>query len=173
MTLKINRAPLLSNIKLCATFHCHMWIQTGVTVWKLLNRVMTSVTLTSELDLLRVHDSHLPLVITPENFRMIWWQEHCQQGKSEGFNSCEWPSNLAQIWSKSSIFQPVWPWNLMDDHEKWQGTSSILHQALCIISNPLVNWNRSYRPGTLNLGIKRRLFCPMWPWNLTDDLEKR
>ena len=23
--------------------------------------------------------------------------------------------NLAQIWSKSSIFQPVWPWNLMDD----------------------------------------------------------
>ena len=22
---------------------------------------------------------------------------------------------LAQIWSRSSIFQPVWPWNLMDD----------------------------------------------------------
>ena len=38
-----------------------------------------------------------------------------QQGKSEGFDSCDRPSNLAQIWSKSSIFQPVWPWNLMDD----------------------------------------------------------
>ena len=38
-----------------------------------------------------------------------------QQGKSEGFDSCDRPSNLAQIWSKSSIFQPVWPWNSMDD----------------------------------------------------------
>ena len=34
MTLKNNRAPLLSNIKLCASFHHHMWIQTGVTVRK-------------------------------------------------------------------------------------------------------------------------------------------
>ena len=34
MTLKNNRAPLLSNIKLCASFHRHMWIQTGVTVRK-------------------------------------------------------------------------------------------------------------------------------------------
>ena len=38
-----------------------------------------------------------------------------EQGKSEGFGSCDRPSNLAQIWSKSSIFQPVWPWNLMND----------------------------------------------------------
>ena len=37
------------------------------------------------------------------------------QGKSEGFDSCDWPSNLAQIEFKLSIFQPVWPWNLMDD----------------------------------------------------------
>ena len=37
-----------------------------------------------------------------------------KQGKSEGFDSCYWPSNLAQIWSKSSIFCPLWPWNLMD-----------------------------------------------------------
>ena len=38
-----------------------------------------------------------------------------KQGKSEGFDSCDWPSNLTQIGFKSSIFQPVWPWNLMDD----------------------------------------------------------
>ena len=41
MTLKINRASLLSNI----TFHHHMWIQTGVMVWKRLNWVLTSVNL--------------------------------------------------------------------------------------------------------------------------------
>ena len=34
MTLKNNRASLLSNIKLYVSFHHHMWIQTGVTVRK-------------------------------------------------------------------------------------------------------------------------------------------
>ena len=41
-----------------------------------------------------------------------------KQGKSEGFDSCDRPSNLTQIGFKSSIFQPVWPWNLMDDPKK-------------------------------------------------------
>ena len=41
-----------------------------------------------------------------------------QQGKTEGFDSCDWPSNLTQIGFKSSIFQPIWPWNLMDDPKK-------------------------------------------------------
>ena len=34
MTLENNRAPLLCCFKLCATFHSHRWIQTGVTVRK-------------------------------------------------------------------------------------------------------------------------------------------
>ena len=34
MTLKIYRAPLLCCIKLCASFHSHQWIETGVTVQK-------------------------------------------------------------------------------------------------------------------------------------------
>ena len=42
-----------------------------------------------------------------------------EQGKSEGFDNCNWPSNLAQTGFKSLIFQPVWPWNLMDNLEKW------------------------------------------------------
>ena len=46
ITLKNNRAPLLSYIKLYASFHRNMWIQTGVTVRKRINGVMTSVTLT-------------------------------------------------------------------------------------------------------------------------------
>ena len=49
MTLENNRAPLLSNIKLCASFHHHMWIQTGVTVRIRLSWVLTSVTLTFDL----------------------------------------------------------------------------------------------------------------------------
>ena len=49
MTLKIKRAPLLSNIKLFASFHHHIWIQTGVTVRKWLSWVVTSVTFTFDL----------------------------------------------------------------------------------------------------------------------------
>ena len=41
--------PLLSNIKFCESSHCYMWIQNGVTVRKLLNWVLTSVTLTFDL----------------------------------------------------------------------------------------------------------------------------
>ena len=85
MTLKNNRAPLLSNIKLYASFHHHMRIQTGVTVRKLLSWVVTSVTLTFDLwpwpfawTLL------LSLVITPENFMMIRWGEHSQKGVTDG-----------------------------------------------------------------------------------------
>ena len=53
----------------------------------------------------------------------------------------------------------MWPWNLMNDLEK-QVTSSILHQTLCIISNPLVNSNWSYSPEMLNLGKNWRFFVP-------------
>ena len=40
-----------------------------------------------------------------------------QQGKSEGFDSCDRSSNLTQIRFKS-IFLPARPWNLMGDLEK-------------------------------------------------------
>ena len=84
MTLKNNRAPLLSNIKLYASSHHHRWIQTGVTVRKRLSWVVTSVTLT--FDLWPWHfawTSLLSLVITPENFMMIGWWEHSQKGVTD------------------------------------------------------------------------------------------
>ena len=54
-------------------------------------------------------------------FLAVWpWNltDDLQQGKSEGFDSCDRPSNLTQIGFETSIFQPVWPQNLMDDPEK-------------------------------------------------------
>ena len=98
MTLKNNRAPLLSIIKLYASFHHHMWIKTGVTVRKRLSWVLTSVTLTFDFwPWPFAWTSLLSLVIIPENCMMIQWWEHSQQGKSEGFDSCDRPSNLTQI----------------------------------------------------------------------------
>ena len=84
MTLKNNRAPLLSIIKLYASFHHHMWIQTGVTVRKRLSWVVTSVTLTFDLwPWPFAWTSLLSLVITPENFMMIRWWEHSQKGVTD------------------------------------------------------------------------------------------
>ena len=91
-----------------------------------------------------------------------------KQDKSEGFDSCDRPSNL-KLGFKSSIFQPVWPWNLMDDLEKQYGTSSILSQALCIISNPSVSSNWSYSLEMFNWGWNLLYFvlCDLEIWLMT------
>ena len=82
--VKNNRAPLLSIIKLYASFHCHMWIQTGVRVRKRLSWVLTSVTLTFDLwPWPFAWTSLLTMVITPENFMMIRWWEHGEKGVTD------------------------------------------------------------------------------------------
>ena len=79
--LEKNRAPLLSIIKLYASFHHHMWIQTWVTVRKQLSWVVTSVTVTFALwPWPFAWTSLLSLVITAENFMMIQWWEHSHKG---------------------------------------------------------------------------------------------
>ena len=75
----------------------------------------------------------------------------------------------AEFGSKETIFLAVWYWNWTDHLEKKWGTSSMLHQALCIISKPSVNWNLSYCPETLNSGQNRRFFvpCELKIWQMT------
>ena len=108
MTFKNNRAPLLSIIKLYASFHHHMWIQTGVTVRKRLSWVVTSVTLTFDLwPWPFAWTSLLSLVITPENFMMIRWWEHGEKGVTDGQTDrrTDWTSHIA-AWSQLKI--PCW-----------------------------------------------------------------
>ena len=80
MTFKNNRAPILSIIKLYASFQHHMWFQTGVTVQKRLSWVLTSVTLTCDLwPWPLAWTKLLSLVITPGNFMMIRRWGHSQK----------------------------------------------------------------------------------------------
>ena len=77
MTLKNNGAPILCCFQLCAWFHCHMWIQTGVRVRKRQSWVLTFVTLTFDLwPWPFAWTSLLTMVKTPENLMMIRWWEH-------------------------------------------------------------------------------------------------
>ena len=84
MTLKNNRAPLLSNTKLYVSFYHHMLIQTRVIVRKRLSWVVTSVTLTFDLWPWPFAWT-LPssLMITPENFMMIQSWKHSQKGVTD------------------------------------------------------------------------------------------
>ena len=81
----------------------------------------------------------------------------------------ELQSGNAQSGSNLTIFRAVWRWNLTDDLAKQKGTSSMLLQALCIISWPLVNSNFNYSPETPNLGQIRRFLepCDLEIWRMT------
>ena len=99
---------------------------------------------------------------------------HCsydKQDKSEGFDSCNRPGNLTQVWLKSSIFQTVWPWNLMGWPRKIIGhlfytTGSFVHHPKSIGEFKL-----ELQSGNTQFGPKSVI--PVWPCNLTNDLEKQ
>ena len=128
MTLKNNRAPLQCYFKLYASFHSHRWIQAGVTVrkrpiWVKIIDFFSRVTLQFDVwpwktkgQLFYATSSSMHHFIAISQFKL------------------ELQSGNAQFGSKSSIFLAVWPCNLTYDLEKQKGTSSVLLQALCIIS---------------------------------------
>ena len=110
MTLKNNRAPILSNIKLYASFHHQMWIQTGVTVQKRLSWFVTSLTLTFDLwPWAFAWTSLWSLVITPENFMMIRWWEHSQKGVMDGETDRRTENTIHRdAWSQLKKILLVW-----------------------------------------------------------------
>ena len=93
-------------------------------------------------------------------FSAVWpWNlaDDLEQGKSEGFDSCDLPGNLAQILSKSSIFQPVWAWNLM--HDLKQGKSEGFESC----DRPIIR----KRPIWVKIGdvlYRVTLKFDGWPW---------
>ena len=145
---------------------------------------------------------------------MFW--KLIKQGKSEGFDSCDRPSNLAQFWFISSIFSPCdleiwcmtsknnrahllyyiklcvsfqirkrsirveigdflslvtlkfdgWPWKTKG--HLFYTTSSFVHHFKSIGELKLKLQSRNAQ-----FGSKSAIFCPVWPWNLTDTLEKQ
>ena len=65
----------------------------------------------------------------------------------------------------------------MDDIEKQYGTSSIIQQVWCIVSQPSVNSNSSYNPETPNLGQNRWFLVPddleIWQMTLKNNIAPR
>ena len=146
MTFKNNRVPLLSIIKLYASFHHHMWIRTGVTVRKRLSWVVTSVTLTFDLwPWPFAWTSLLSLVITPENFMMIRWWEHSQKGVTDRRTEdgrtdrrTDWTIHRA-AWSQLKINQKNWIKAMVMTITAWKNKSSCLDVLAACSTNSRQN----------------------------------
>ena len=163
MTLKNNRAPLPSVIKLYASFHHHMWIQTGVTAQKRLSWVVTSVTLTFDLwPRPFAWTSLLSLVITPENFMMIRWWKHSQQGVQRTTTplSPKISERIALLWAnrletaRVSHWPITWPIYL-----PCTVTQEQAHHESDIVSNSHLFYSKS-----INLPIPKIWLLKIWPW---------
>ena len=168
MTLKNNRAPLLCYFKLCASFRSHRWFQTWVTVqkrpiWvKIDDFFFSRVTLQFDVwpwktigHLFYATSSFVHHFVAIGDFKL------------------ELQSGNAQFGSNSTIFRAVWPWNLTDDLWETIGhffnaTSSFVHHFVAIGEFKL-----ELQSGNARSGSNSAIFRAVWPWNLTDDLEKQ
>ena len=66
---------------------------------------------------------------------------------------------------------PVWPSNLTDDLWKQKGTFSMLFQGFVHHFVAIGQFKLELQSGTPIWVKTGDLFCPVWPWNLTDDLQ--
>ena len=78
-----------------------------------------------------------------------------------------------QIWVKISHFLSRvtlkfdrWPWKTIG--HLFYATSSFVHHFIAISQFKL-----ELESGNAKFGSKSTIFCPAWPWNLTDDLERK
>ena len=166
MTLKNKKACFLYYIKLCVSFQIHQWIQTGVTVrkhpiWVKFDDFLSCVTL---------------------QFNVWPWKTigHLFYSTSSfvhhfvaiGVFKFELQSGNAQFGSNSTIFRAVtlkfdrWPWKTIG--HLFNAASSFVHHFVSIGEFKLELQSRNALSGS-----NSRIFRAVWPWNLTDDLEKQ
>ena len=171
-----------------------MWIQTGVTVRKRLSWVVTSVTLTFDLwPWPFAWTLRWSLVITPENFMMIRWWEHSQKGvtdrrtdrRTDGQTDRQTENTICRAaWSQLkrcdrrtdgrtdrqtdwTIHRAAWS-QLKTNGHLFYATSSFVQLFIAIGEFKL-----ELQSGNGQSGSNSTIFWAVWPWNLTDDLQKQ
>ena len=97
-----------------------------------------------------------------------------QQGKSEGFESCDRPIiRKRPIWLKiSDVLSRVtlkfagWPWKTIG-HLSFAVSSFVQHFIA------IGEFKLELQSGNAQFESNSTIFRAVWPWNLTDDLEKQ
>ena len=86
--------------------------------------------------------------------------------------SMELQSRNAKFGSKSAFFVSCdpdfdgWPWKTIQHF--FYATSSFVHHFIAICK-----FKMELQSGNAKFGSKSAIFLPVWPWYLTDDLEKQ
>ena len=166
MTLKNNRAPLKCYFKLCASFGSHWWIQTGVTVrkcpiWVKIDDFFSRVTLQFDVwpwktigHLSYVASNFVHHFITIGEFKLDLQSGNAQFGSKSTFF-------FRRVTSKFDL----WPWKTIG--HLFYATSSFAHHFVAIGEFKL-----ELQSGNAQSGSNSTIIA-VWPWNLTDDLEKQ
>ena len=164
---KNNRAPILCYFKHCASFRTHWWIQTGVAVrkrpiWIKFDDFFSRVT-----------------------FKLDRWPwktiRHLFYATSSivhlfvpiGGLKLELQSEYPQFRTKSTIFFSRmtskidrWPWKTTG--YKCYATSNFVHYFV-----PIGEFKLGLQSGKSQFGSNSTIILAVWPWNVTDDLEKQ
>ena len=166
MTLKNNRAPLLCCFMRWASFNSHHWNQTGVTVRKRPIRVKIS-------DFLVPCDLEIWWMILKYNRAPLL----CRFKLYASLHSHHWiPTGVTvqkrPIWVKIGDF--LFPVTLKFDGRPWQTIWHLFYSKWSFVHHfkAIGEFKLALQSGNALFGSKSVIFCPLWPWNLTDDLEK-
>ena len=117
----------------------------------------------------------LPCCSTTEVLHWIVSYKHYnKRGKSDWFESCDWPIvRKRPIWVKiGDVLYRVtlkfdgWPWKTIG-HLSF-AVSSFVQHFIAIGAFKL-----ELQSGNAQFGSNSTIFRAVWPWNLTDDLEKQ
>ena len=79
----------------------------------------------------------------------------------------------ANVGQNQRFFLAVWPCNLTYDLEKQQGTSSVITSSVVHHFVAISVLKLELESGNAQFESNLTIFRAVWPWNLTDDLEKQ
>ena len=167
MTLNNYRAPLLCSFKLCAVFHSHWRIQTGVTVrklsiWVKIDNVFICVTL--KIWLMTLKNNRAPLLYYIKLCASFQKHELIKSGVKVWKRSI-WV-NIGNFLSRAIFKFKGWPWKTTG--HLFYAASSFVHHFIAI-----GEFKTELQSRSAQFGSKSIIFCAVWPWNLTNDLEKQ
>ena len=165
ITLESKRASLLYYTKLCASFHIHQWIQIGVTVqkrsiWVEIGNFLSCVTFKFDgwpcktiAHLFYVTLSFVYHFIPIGEFKFELQSGNAQFGSNPRF------------FSRVTLKFDKWPWKTIG--HLFYATSSFVQHFV-----PIGEFKLELQSGNAQSGSNSMFFRAVWPWNLTDDLQK-
>ena len=161
MTLKNNRAPLLCYFKFCASFRSHRWYSPE----------------TPNLGEIRWFLEPCDLAIWPMTLKnnrapVVFYFKLCASFRNHWCIETWVTVRKRPIWVKFDDFLSGvtlkfdgWPWKTIG--HLFYATSSFVHHLVAIGEFKL-----ELQSGNAQSRSNSTIFRAVWPWNLTDDLEK-